>query len=54
LVEEPKFSHLSRNLMLTMAANGRIGDAPKVIAAFEGTFLELGCSSPSVDVSTSY
>jgi hypothetical protein len=37
LVQEPKFSHITRNLFLTLAANGRIGEAGKVIRDFEGT-----------------
>jgi len=36
LIEEPKFSHVSRNLFLTLAANGRINEASKVIGAFTG------------------
>ena len=36
LVDEKKFSHITRNLFLTLSANGRIGDAARVIAAYEG------------------
>eukprot|EP01031_Cornospumella_fuschlensis_P028536 gene28536-34446_t len=35
LISEDKFSNISRNLMLTLAANGRLSDASKVIAAYE-------------------
>lgn len=35
MLDEKKFSHISRNLLMTMAANGRIKEAPKVISAFE-------------------
>lgn len=38
LIEEPKFSHVSRNLFITLAANGRIGESSKIISAFNGTF----------------
>lgn len=37
LIEEPKFSHVSRNLFVTLAANGRIGESAKIISAFNGT-----------------
>ncbi len=37
LIEEPKFSHVSRNLFITLAANGRIGESAKIISAFNGT-----------------
>jgi F0F1-type ATP synthase delta subunit len=30
LAEEKKISHITRNLFVTMSANGRIGDASKV------------------------
>eukprot|EP00286_Rhodomonas_abbreviata_P014347 CAMPEP_0181324500 /NCGR_PEP_ID=MMETSP1101-20121128/20395_1 /TAXON_ID=46948 /ORGANISM="Rhodomonas abbreviata, Strain Caron Lab Isolate" /LENGTH=212 /DNA_ID=CAMNT_0023432685 /DNA_START=46 /DNA_END=684 /DNA_ORIENTATION=- len=35
LITEPKFSHITRNLFLTLAANGRIGEADKIISAYE-------------------
>lgn len=38
LVQEPKFSHITRNLFLTLAANGRIGESSKVIRDFSGEF----------------
>ncbi len=34
LFEESKFSHITRNLFLTLAANGRVGEAGKVVAAY--------------------
>jgi F0F1-type ATP synthase delta subunit len=34
LVEESKFTHLTRNLLITLAANGRIGEVKKVTDAF--------------------
>eukprot|EP00341_Mesodinium_pulex_P007418 CAMPEP_0116933120 /NCGR_PEP_ID=MMETSP0467-20121206/28839_1 /TAXON_ID=283647 /ORGANISM="Mesodinium pulex, Strain SPMC105" /LENGTH=211 /DNA_ID=CAMNT_0004613923 /DNA_START=50 /DNA_END=685 /DNA_ORIENTATION=+ len=34
LGEEKKISHITRNLFVTMSANGRIGDASKVVSAF--------------------
>lgn len=34
LGESSKFSHITRNLFVTMSANGRIADANKVVAAF--------------------
>lgn len=30
LLEESKFSHITRNLFMTMAANGKLADASKV------------------------
>jgi hypothetical protein len=36
LIDEQTFSHITRNLFLTLAANGRIGDSIKVISAYEG------------------
>jgi hypothetical protein len=45
-VQEPKFSHITRNLFLTLAANGRIGEAGRVIRDFEGTCLtRLRCGA---------
>lgn len=35
LLDEKTFSHITRNLFLTLAANGRIGDSVKVINSFE-------------------
>mmetsp|Transcript_38997 Transcript_38997/g.107373 ORF Transcript_38997/g.107373 Transcript_38997/m.107373 type:complete len:218 (+) Transcript_38997:25-678(+) len=35
LIDEKKFTHFTRNLFLTLSANGRIGEANKVIAAYE-------------------
>eukprot|EP00428_Durinskia_dybowskii_P062611 CAMPEP_0170389876 /NCGR_PEP_ID=MMETSP0117_2-20130122/18846_1 /TAXON_ID=400756 /ORGANISM="Durinskia baltica, Strain CSIRO CS-38" /LENGTH=207 /DNA_ID=CAMNT_0010645883 /DNA_START=55 /DNA_END=678 /DNA_ORIENTATION=+ len=34
LVQEPKFTHITRNLFLTLAANGRIGESGRVIRDF--------------------
>jgi len=34
-LDESKFSNVSRNLFLTLAANGRIGEADRVLAAFD-------------------
>eukprot|EP01041_Mallomonas_annulata_P014498 gene14498-30865_t len=34
IIGEDKFSHITRNLFVTMSANGRIGDAPKVVEAY--------------------
>lgn len=39
MLDEKKFSHITRNLLMTMAANGRIKEAPKVISAFEELML---------------
>jgi hypothetical protein len=36
-VQEPKFSYVTRNLFLTLAANGRIGETSKVIRDFSGS-----------------
>jgi F0F1-type ATP synthase delta subunit len=38
LIEESKFSHISRNLLLIMASNGRSQDVSKVVSVFEGNF----------------
>lgn len=35
LLDDKKFSHITKNLMITLAANGRSEDAGKVIGAFE-------------------
>jgi F-type H+-transporting ATPase subunit O len=35
IFDEKKFSYVTRNLFMTMAANGRVGDSVKVIDAFE-------------------
>jgi F-type H+-transporting ATPase subunit O len=35
MLDEKKFSHITRNLLMTMAANGRIKEAGKVIGAYE-------------------
>jgi hypothetical protein len=43
LIEEPKFSHVSRNLFMTLASNGRINEASKVIAAFSGKTPFFSC-----------
>jgi len=40
LFEEGKISHVSRNLFLTLAANGRIQDVNKVIAAYDELLAE--------------
>jgi F0F1-type ATP synthase delta subunit len=34
MLDEKKFSHITRNLLMTMAANGRIKEAGKVISQF--------------------
>lgn len=33
-MEDGKITHISRNLFVTLAANGRISEAPQVITAF--------------------
>lgn len=35
LLDDKKFSHITKNLMITLAANGRLMDAGKVISGFE-------------------
>jgi F-type H+-transporting ATPase subunit O len=34
LLEDGKFSHLTKNLIITMSANGRVGEIGKVVDAF--------------------
>lgn len=34
LLEDGKFSHLTKNLIITMSANGRVGEVKKVVDAF--------------------
>eukprot|EP01038_Epipyxis_sp_PR26KG_P009902 gene9902-13322_t len=34
IFDESKFSHISRNFFLTLAANGRIGDSLKIVDAY--------------------
>lgn len=41
IFNEDKFTHISRNLFMTMAANGKVGDSLKVIEAYEGTVRSL-------------
>ncbi len=35
MLDDSKFSHVTRNLFLTLAANGRAGDSLKVASAFQ-------------------
>lgn len=37
LFDEKKFTHITRNLFLTLSANGRVGEVNKVINSYEGT-----------------
>jgi F-type H+-transporting ATPase subunit O len=47
LLEESKFSHVTRNLFLTLSANGRVGEVNKVIASYNDL---MQASRGAVDV----
>jgi hypothetical protein len=36
LLGDSEFSYITKNLLLTLAANGKVGETAKVIAAYDG------------------